>query len=145
MTKTAVVELLNSQKLWSHKIWMTVKSWNFHTVKSFCLKSQKSVFESNPNPDEQNPTDFWTCDFTEKQFFLILKKWFFNNLPPLNANLMELLPFSVQCVFSVDFPLAIAQQIRVFCYIPQNLLQEIWYFHSLVFQIMILLKVVTMT
>ena len=32
IAKTAVLKLLDSQILISHKIWMTEKSWNFHTV-----------------------------------------------------------------------------------------------------------------
>ena len=32
MAKMAVLELLESPKLISRKIWMTVKSWNLHTV-----------------------------------------------------------------------------------------------------------------
>ena len=42
MAKTSVLELLDSPKLISRKIWMIEKSWNFHTVtcwSAICLQN----------------------------------------------------------------------------------------------------------
>ena len=41
MAKTAVLKLLHSPKLISRKIWVIVKSWNFHTV--WLQKAQKTI------------------------------------------------------------------------------------------------------
>ena len=38
LAKTTVLQILDSQKLISRKIWVIGKSWNFHTVKSLCSK-----------------------------------------------------------------------------------------------------------
>ena len=39
--KTVVLELLYSQKLISHKIWMIEKSWNFDTMDNSCFEEKE--------------------------------------------------------------------------------------------------------
>ena len=57
MAKTAVLKLLDSLKLISRKVWMTEKSWNFHTVNWIESESIKKCTLSGSNSEEKESPD----------------------------------------------------------------------------------------